>query len=429
MRIPLRRVVLARIVVAVAALGLVGAVAGAHPAAPRAATAAHAVPALSPATFKTVSSGVAQIRTYSCNGHPLARGTGFLIGRSVAMTTRRILSGACAARVIVNGRTLVGKSWAVLSAKGVSEAATDLATIKLTANAAGAHVFTIRSSSPTGGVSLAMAGYPAGAKLVLSQGKLAWSGKKAGAPVLAVRAPVTLVADGAPLIDEAGLVAGIAQVGRGARDVPGSKRGVVEALDLARWWAPAKADLCRIYAKGGILSCASPPATPTPDLTPTPDPGGGGAPVAEPEPDPAPDPTPGPPRAPTDYVVKSCWVQFTGDNWDNVAESKAFTTVSSSDLVSRGPGNYWSVIQLTDGAPADIHGVTASLVSPTGFISPGAGFDFSQDAELAAEALDWQLSGTSLWFFQNTLYSKPQQWIIRWSFPNGQACDARFTVT
>ena len=87
------------------------------------------------------------------------------------------------------------------------------------------------------------------------------------------------------------------------------------------------------------------------------------------------------------------------------------------------------MLQLTDGAPADIHGVSASLVSPSGFISPGAAFDWSEDAEFAAEPLDWQLSGTSLWFFQNTLYPKPQQWIIRWKFPNGQACDARFTVT
>ena len=384
---------------------------------------------MSPATFKSVSSGIAQIRTFSCNGHALARGTGFLIGKSVAMTTRRMLDGACAARVTVNGHTLVGKSWAVLAAKGVSDAATDLATIKLAANAAGAHVFVLRSSSPSGGVSLAMAGYPAGTKLVLSQGKLAWSGKKAGAPLLAIRAAGSRAADGAPLIDDAGLVAGIVQVGRGARDVSGSKAGVVEGLDLARWWAPAKADICRVYAKGGILSCASSPTTPTPSPTPTPDPGSSGAPVGEPEPDPEPDPTPGPPRSPTDYVVKSCWVQFTGDNWDNVAAAKAFTTISSSELVSKGPGNFWSVLQLTDGAPADIHGVTASLVSPSGFISPGAAFDWSQDAEFAAEALDWQLSGTSLWFFQNPLYSKPQQWIIRWKFPNGQACDARFTVT
>jgi hypothetical protein len=42
---------------------------------------------------------------------------------------------------------------------------------------------------------------------------------------------------------------------------------------------------------------------------------------------------------------------------------------------------------------------------------------------------DWQLSGTSLWFFQNTLYPKPQQWVIRWKLPNGQGCEARFTVT
>ena len=86
-------------------------------------------------------------------------------------------------------------------------------------------------------------------------------------------------------------------------------------------------------------------------------------------------------------------------------------------------------MQLTDGAPADIEGVSASLVSPTGFVSPGVPFDWSKDAEIAGGALDWQITATGVWFFQTRLYWLPQRWTVRWSFPNGQSCDARFTVT
>ena len=128
-------------------------------------------------------------------------------------------------------------------------------------------------------------------------------------------------------------------------------------------------------------------------------------------------------------MIKSCWVQYTADSWDNVDPAKAFTSIAATELLDKGPGNFWSVLQLTEGAPADIKGVTASLVSPTGFVSPGTPFDWSVDSEFSGGALDWQLTGTALWFFQNTLYPKPQQWTIRWRFPNGQACDARFTVT
>ena len=240
---------------------------GAHPSAPRAAA---AEPAVSPGVYRTIASGIARFRTYSCTGRALGRGTAFLVGRSVAMTTRRSLAGACTVQVTVAGRTVTGSSWAILAAKGVSDAATDLATIKLASAAAGAHVFRFRSASLPTGTPLAAAGYRAGAKPTLAQGTLAWSGARAGAPLLAVKAGAAAGVDGAPLFDDEGLVAGIVQVGRGARDVPGSKTGVVEGLDLVRWWGLARADLCRVYVKGGIPSCASSTPDPTPDPTPSP---------------------------------------------------------------------------------------------------------------------------------------------------------------
>ena len=68
-------------------------------------------------------------------------------------------------------------------------------------------------------------------------------------------------------------------------------------------------------------------------------------------------------------------------------------------------------------------------ISPTGFVSPGTPFDWGKDVEIAGGALDWQVTATGVWFFQNPLYPLPQQWTIRWSFPNGQSCGAVFTVT
>ena len=48
---------------------------------------------------------------------------------------------------------------------------------------------------------------------------------------------------------------------------------------------------------------------------------------------------------------------------------------------------------------------------------------------LAGRGLDWQLAATGVWFFENPLYPLPQQWSIRWVFPNGQSCNSQFTVT
>ena len=122
-------------------------------------------------------------------------------------------------------------------------------------------------------------------------------------------------------------------------------------------------------------------------------------------------------------------MQYTADSWDNVAPTKATATFSAADLLAKGPGNHWSIVQLTDGAPADIKGVTASLVSPTGFVSARNAVRLGQGRRARRRALDWQVAATGVWFFQNPLCPLPQQWTIRWSFPNGQSCGAAFTVT
>ena len=102
-------------------------------------------------------------------------------------------------------------------------------------------MFAIRAAGPAVGASVTVAGYPSGSELVVRQGTLVWRGTKAGAPLIAAKVTGTKAADGAPLLDSAGLVTGIVQAGRAARDVPGSTVGVHEGLDLSRWWTPERA--------------------------------------------------------------------------------------------------------------------------------------------------------------------------------------------
>jgi trypsin-like peptidase len=390
-------------------------------------------PAAVPSGLRAVSSGVVPIRALSCSGRPLRTGTGFLVGTSVVMTTRHVLDRACTVSVTVGGASVGGRRFVSWSGDGVSAGAADLATLTLDRAARNAHVFTFRSSSPATGATLGTAGFLLGTRL-LTGGAVVWKGVGAGVPLLAVGVGGSSTADGAPLLDASGKVVGIVQKARGSRDVGGRRTTrVSEALDLSRWWgAKAGSTLCRAYPKGGVPGCSAADADPSPAPAPTPSPAPSPTPVSAPETQPddsTPETAPGPPRAPNDYAVKSCWVQYTGDAWSAVDATKAAATLAAADLLARGPGSFWSVIRLTDGAPAAISGVTASLVSPTGFVSSGTPFTWDADDELAARPLDWQLTATGQWFFQNPLYSTPQQWAIRWSFPNGQSCDARFTVT
>ena len=236
---------------AVSASCLLVAVVGSFPSASRAST------ALSPALFEEVSTGVALIKTYGCGGRAVGQGTGFLVGDSVVMTARHVLQGACRVRVRVNGETFTGKKWVYWSGGRASEEAADLGTVKLDRAAIGGHLFRVRSSGPPAGANLAMVGYPLGNRLSLNQGKIIERGTVDGAPLLAVRMLGAEGASGAPLIDDAGRVVGILQVGLGSEDILGQRTaGVLVGLDLARWWGPrARLDLCRSYPKGGIAGC------------------------------------------------------------------------------------------------------------------------------------------------------------------------------
>ena len=374
-------------------------------------------------TPASASKGVALIRPFACNGKALAQGSGFLVGSSVVMTTRHALIGACRVRVTVNGKTATSTQWINWFDKQTSEAATDLATIKLDRAVTGAFLFAIGTAAPPRGTRLATLGFPRGATLRRAQGAIVWQGRVKGAPLLAVRIPTSSGADGAPLLDSSGNVVGVVRRGVGPHGLAGQRRpGEIGGLDLARWWGgDAVPDLCRSYPKGGIPNC--PVDRPEPEPTPT-------APSTPDQPDePVPSDPSAPPRAPTDFTIKACWTQYTADSWDNVALTNAAGSFTATELKARGPKTYWSIVQLTEGAPAAIKGVTASLVSPTGFVSPGTPFEWSEDADRASETLAWTLTALGVWFFENPTYPLPSQWRIRWAFPNGQACDTPFLVT
>lgn len=226
----------------------------------------HAAPDVSPATFTEVSSGVALIRTYRCNGKALGQGTGFLVGATVVMTARHVVKGACRIRVRLDGRNFNGTRWVSWYGAGTSVSAADLSTIKLDRDATDAYVFRVRSSRVPVGTNLGMIGYPLGNRLSLNQGKIIQRGKVDGAPVIAVRMLGAEGASGSPFIDDKGRVVGILQIGLGSKDVLGQRTaGVLVGLDLVRWWGPrARLDLCRAYPKGGIAGCPGAPPPPTP---------------------------------------------------------------------------------------------------------------------------------------------------------------------
>jgi hypothetical protein len=96
--------------------------------------------------------------------------------------------------------------------------------------------------------------------------------------------------------------------------------------------------------------------------------------------------------------------------------------------LANGPANYWSVVALALPAASAIHGVTASLVDPAGNVSPGTPFDINQGEQDGETSLAWTNADGS-YFFQDPAFGFPQSWTIRWTFPDGETCDAPFTVT
>jgi hypothetical protein len=86
------------------------------------------------------------------------------------------------------------------------------------------------------------------------------------------------------------------------------------------------------------------------------------------------------------------------------------------------------VLQLTGSAPEVIPGVIVSLVAPDGSVSSGDPSDWAAGDLQEAQPLDWTHDDGS-YFFQDSTLLSPQNWVMRWQLPDGESCDAPFTVT
>jgi hypothetical protein len=238
---------------------------------------AYAVPAsagprraqLAPGEFQDLSTGVAKIVNYTCAGRPVSMGTGFLVGRSVVMTARHVLKGACHTKVTVDGATYTGGRWTSWWRKTPSTRdRVDLATLKLNGESQG-HLFTFRPSSPALGTNMSMLGYPLGNQLSLNQGTLVSRAYVRHVPLLMVRMLGAEGASGSPLVDDAGHVVGILQLGAGSKDAFGQRTaGVLLGLEFSKWGSPTvEKSLCAVYPTGGVAGCSKPKPPPPPDFT------------------------------------------------------------------------------------------------------------------------------------------------------------------
>ena len=179
-------------------------------------------PNLTPVLFQTVSSGVALIKTFTCSGRALGQGSGFLVGESVVMTARHVLTGACRARILLGREAIPASHWVFWKS---SEQTADLAVIKLTRASTG-HIFRFRTSPPPFGTNLAMVGHPLGSRLSLNQGKIVRRFKLRNVPIVAVRMLGAIGASGSAFIDDQARVVGILQRGLGRGEASGVLLGV-----------------------------------------------------------------------------------------------------------------------------------------------------------------------------------------------------------
>jgi hypothetical protein len=345
------------------------------------------------------------VRTFNCAGTETGEGTGFLVGASVVMTARHVIHGACRATVLLDGKWMNADTAVSWSKTNRSDAAAaDVSTMRIHGRASG-HVFTIRSWSAALGSNLAAIGHPLGNGLSLTQGQVVFKGHHNGVPVLAVRLLGAEGASGSPLVDDNGNVVGILQLGLGSTDVLGQRTsGVVVGIDLPSWWPNVRRNLCRAYPAGGISGCTQ--QTPPPPTTTTP-----------------------PPTPPTTYHVQQCWVQFTGGTWSAVDANQAASTLSGADIASRGPANFWGVVQLALPAPVQIPGVTVTLIEPNGAVFHTSDpWTWTAGIPEWEKTFEWYWLSDHTWFFQHPEWSGQGTWTFRWNFPDGEVCNSSFTV-
>lgn len=271
-----------------------------------AASAAPTQATLSPGLFERVSSGVAYVTGSTCSGQRVSQGSGFLIGRSVVMTARHVVRGACRINVKVASRKHRVTAWTYWRGSARSDGeAEDLATLKLAGESEG-YQFSIRSGTPPPGTNLAMVGHPLGNRVSLNQGKIISKFRIGGVPVIAVQMLGAEGASGSAFVDDAGRVVGVLQVGLGGADFLGQRTaGVLVGIDLSRVSSRIRPALCRAYPNGGIRGCAPRKSPKNPPL-----------------------PTP-PPVAPGPLRISECWIA-SSESWEPTAKVFSLSPVVQS---------------------------------------------------------------------------------------------------
>ena len=135
---------------------------------------------------------------------------------------------------------------------------------------------------------------------------------------------------------------------------------------------------------------------------------------------------PTPPAASASYQVKACWTQYTGNSWSTVQTSAASTSFASTDILARGPTNFWAVVTLAGDPTTTITGAKVNLYEPNGNLFYSASL-----ADWGTTFDEWQSSfqwtDGDVFFFQRQDVGEGT-WVFQWSFPDGQTCESAFTV-
>lgn len=362
-------------------------------------TGAPQVSTLSPGLFATVSTGVALIKTYRCNGAPVASGSGFLVGETVVMTARHVLTGACTARVFVGGESIDATRWVFWRS---SEKEADIGVIKLAQPSSG-YIFRFRTAPPPAGTNLAMVGHPFGNRVSLNQGKIVRRLKYGRVPLIAVRMLGAKGASGSAFVDDQGRVDGILQIGIGG----GEASGLLLGVELSTAWGQGpRHALCRAFPNGGIPGCGTPPPPPPP-------------PPIEPPPPPT-----------TAYKVANCWIQYTGGDPKTIDVTKKLYQVAGAEMLANGHDKYSAIIELESNTTRAIEGVNRSLIAPNGRVFSTNAYTWEAGYSIYWGSLNYTWA-TGGYFWQRPEITTTQSpgWRFVWQFPDGQSCTWYFTVT